>query len=85
MKVRAIRRGFFDGIYRTPGKKHSEFECPEDAFSKNWMEKLTKDSKPFKEDKSNPLEIPGLKNKPSKKTVAKKVVKKKAAPKSAKT
>lgn len=59
MKVRAIKRGFFDGVYRRPG---DEFDCPSDAFSANWMLKLEKGVEPYKEPKAAyvPLEIPDL-------------------------
>jgi len=62
MRVRAIKRGFFGGVYRRPGDK---FDCPSDAFSPNWMEKLTKGkAKPLPEkDGYVPLEIPSLMNK----------------------
>ena len=61
MEVRAIKRGFFAGVYRRPGDK---FNCPSDAFSSNWMEKLTKGVKPKPLEKPEngyePLEIPSL-------------------------
>ena len=63
MKVRAIKRGFFDGEYRLPG---DQFDCPSEAFSTNWMEKLTKvKAKPLPKIKDGyvPLEIPSLMNK----------------------
>ena len=67
MEVRAIKRGFFGGVYRRPGDK---FDCPSDAFSSNWMEKLTKGVKPKPLEKPEngyePLEIPSLINKPKK-------------------
>lgn len=62
MKVRAIKRGFFDGRYRLPG---DEFDCPsESQFSKRWMEKLKKGRKakiePPKAGEYVPLETPTL-------------------------
>ncbi len=61
MKVRAIKRGFFDGEYRRPGDK---FDCPSEAFSSVWMEKLTKGkTKPLEKSEYVPLEIPSLMNK----------------------
>lgn len=62
MKVRAIKRGFFGGQYRRPG---DEFDCPSEAFSSKWMEKLKKGkNKPLPEpDAYIPLEIPSLMNK----------------------
>jgi hypothetical protein len=63
MRVRAIKRGFFGGEYRRPGDK---FDCPSDAFSSNWMEKLTKGKpKPLPEPENGyvPLEIPSLMSK----------------------
>lgn len=60
MKVRAIKRGFFGGVYRQPGAK---FDCPSEAFSEVWMEKLKKGRPtPIKkpEDGYIPLEIPSL-------------------------
>lgn len=66
MRVRAIKRGFFGGEYRRPG---DEFDCPSNAFSKVWMEKLVKGKpKPLKKpiDGYVPLEIPSLMNKEDK-------------------
>ena len=63
MKVRAIKRGFFGGLYRLPGGRDSEFECPSESFSSNWMEKITEDTKPLEVEAYKPLEIPSLMNK----------------------
>ena len=62
MKVRAIKRGFFGGIYRTPG---DEFDCPPDAFSKSWMQSVKEGfNVPIpKQEGIPPLEIPSLINK----------------------
>ena len=62
MKVVAVKRGFFGGIYRTPG---DEFDCPPDAFSKIWMRNLKEGfNEPIvKEEGIPPLEIPSLMNK----------------------
>ena len=70
MEVRAIKRGFFGGVYRRPGDK---FDCPSESFSSKWMEKIQKgvEPKPLKKSEYEPLEIPSLLNKPKKK--AKKV------------
>jgi len=73
MKVRAIKRGFFGGLYRKPG---DEFDCPSEAeFSKNWMKRLGKGkAEPIPKPKKGyiPLEIPSLMNKkPTKKSVKK--------------
>ena len=39
MRVRAIKQGFFGGKRIRVG---DEFECPNTAFSKKWMEKVNK-------------------------------------------
>ena len=74
MKVVAVKRGFFGGIYRTPG---DEFDCPPESFSQNWMKKLKEGfNEPIIKEAGIPrLEIPSLMNKPklkprlSKKTI----------------
>jgi len=84
MKVRAIKRGFFGGQYRSPDNpKNVEFELDsEDQFSDNWMEKVSvakkaakpidnSDIKETKDFKVEPLEIPGLTNKKEEKAEAK--------------
>tara|TARA_R110000824_G_scaffold76487_6_gene193733 strand:+ start:714 stop:941 length:228 start_codon:yes stop_codon:yes gene_type:complete len=65
LKVRAIKRGFFGGQYRLIG---DEFECPEGALSKTWMEVKSSKNKPIKKPKDGyvPLEIPDLMNKSDK-------------------
>ncbi len=59
MEVRAFKRGFLGGLYRRPG---DVFECPDDAFSANWMEKTKSKMKPLEAPKDGyvPLEIPDL-------------------------
>ena len=37
MLVKATKRGFLKRLY-TPGE---QFDCPKEAFSKHWMEKVT--------------------------------------------
>ena len=66
MKVRAIKRGFFGGVYRIVG---AEFDCPPETFSVNWMQKLKEGFNPpiIKEEGIPPLEIPSLMNKPKRK------------------
>ena len=63
MKVRAIKRGFFGGIYRTPG---DEFDCPAEAVSINWMQEIKPGfNKPITKLEGIPaLEIPSLMDKP---------------------
>jgi hypothetical protein len=69
MKVRAIKRGFFGGIYRVPNvKPHCEFDCPSDQVSSIWMREVQEGDKPIEKPEGYvPLEIPSLINKPIKK------------------
>ena len=66
MKVRAKKRGFFGGVYYTPGDG-KEFECDSKAFSDVWMEKVDgrKKSSVVKPSANEyvPLEIHSLMNK----------------------
>jgi hypothetical protein len=66
MEVRAVKRGFYDGIYRRIGDK---FDCPSDQVSKIWMRPVTKGEveQKVESDGYTPLEIPSLMNKPKKK------------------
>ena len=63
MKVRAIKRGFYGGVYRRP---KDEFDCSSKDFSKNWMEpakvksEKSKVEKPRESDGYVPLEIPAV-------------------------
>lgn len=68
MDVRAVKRGFFGGLYRRPGDC---FECPSEAFSSNWMEEVTEDIKPLKEESYKPLESPSLQETGNKRKAAK--------------
>jgi len=65
MKVRAVKRGFFGGIYRLPG---AEFDCPSDQVSKVWMRPVKKGEVKQKAESTGyiPLEIPSLMSKPKK-------------------
>ena len=65
MEVRAVKRGFFAGVYRRVGDK---FDCPSDQVSKIWMKPVVKGEIEQKEDDKGyvPLEIPSLINKPKK-------------------
>lgn len=72
MKVRAVKRGFFGGLYRRPGDC---FDCPEDAFSTRWMEEVTEDMQPIKEEVYKPLEAPSLVETGTKRKAAKKAKK----------
>jgi len=65
MKVKAIKRGFFGGVYRIPDTESAEFDCPSDRqFSKRWMEKVKRGKKaqvdPPKVNAYVPLETPTL-------------------------
>jgi hypothetical protein len=61
-KVRAIKRGFFGGVYRTP-KDSLPFSVTKSQFSDAWMEKVSSKNKKViepREDGYVPLEIPTL-------------------------
>lgn len=77
MRVRAIKRGFFGGVYRIPGTKAAEFDCPSDQVSSVWMEEVKKGDEPVEKEPETyvPLEIPSLMNKPKKKPKAKTIKK----------
>jgi hypothetical protein len=70
MLVRAVKRGFFGGVYRRQG---DEFTCPSDQVSSVWMEEVKKGGEPVEKEPETyvPLEIPSLMNKPKKKPRAK--------------
>jgi hypothetical protein len=58
MKVRAIKRGFYGGIYRRRG---DVFDCSSPDFSSKWMEKVGKKKPtPLPSIDYEPLEIPSL-------------------------
>jgi len=64
-KVVAIKRGFFGGIYRTPGDG-LVFEVTEAEYSARWMEKTNSKKKRVTEKREDgyiPLEAPSLINK----------------------
>ena len=70
MKVRAIKRGFFGGVYRRP---KDEFECSSSEFSKSWMEPAKVNATKSKvqlprDDGYTSLEIPSLMSKEDKQT-----------------
>jgi hypothetical protein len=70
MLVRAVKRGFFGGVYRRQG---DEFNCPSDRVSSVWMEEVKKGDKTIEKEPETyvPLEIPSLMNKPKRKAKAK--------------
>jgi len=72
MLVRAVKRGFFGGLYRRPGDR---FECSSEAFSSNWMEEVTEDMQPIKKEAYQPLEAPSLQETGNIRKAAKKVKK----------
>lgn len=53
IRVRATQLGFFGGSLRLPG---AEFEVPEPAFSKTWMESLEEPIQPVSDEKSEELD-----------------------------
>ena len=65
MKVKAVKRGFYAGVYRRVG---DEFDCLSEEVSKVWMKPVMKGDVEQKVelDGYTPLEIPSLMNKPKK-------------------